>query len=275
MLYIIIGVILIAIITKMLCSTDWHPDKLKPKLDQPMEDVKKEISPRTASPTQHTTSPRDKREELILQQIDMLHGITDNARQTLINRCVKSEALEKFDISYFVPVFERHFTNGKWTWAEYEFWREYGNKSGEYPSSFNTHYVCDISSVTLENIFEFITLPTAKKLLVNCGVTLPSRQIKAGIIQIARENSVVANLLLNEYICNRQKFIFSLFMKTLSMRIREFDSIIRLCKIDGKIEMELRYISDSKKMVDLGKSKGFTKVPPFVPGGHDCFVPKI
>ena len=275
MLYAIIGIVLIAIIAKMLCSTDWRPDKLKPKLDQTTEASTKKIAKRPAHTQQLAAMPRDKRQELILQQIDALKGIADAGRQALTNRCIKSEALEKFDMSYFNPVFEKHLTGREWTWTEYEFWREYGNNGAEYPSSFNMHYVCDISDVTLYNIFDFITLPAAKNILENCGIKPPTKQVKANIIQIARENSAVANLLLNAYIYKRQRFIFFLFMRTLSMRVREFNSIIRLCQIDGKTEIELRYVSNSKEIIELGKSKGFSKVPPFVPGGNDCFVPKI
>ena len=275
MLYAIIGIVLIAIIAKMLCSTDWHPDKLKPKIDQTTETTTKKIAKQASHTQQRVATPRDKRQELILQQIDALKGITDAGRQALANRCVKTGALEKFDMSYFNPIFEKHFTGSEWTWTEYEFWRNYGNNNGEYPSSFNTHYICNISDVTLDNIFDFITLPAAKNILEDCGITPPSKQVKAGIIQIARENSAVENLLLNSYIYKRQRFIFFLFMQTLSMRIREFNSIIKLCQIDGKAELELRYISNSKEIIELGKSKGFSKVPPFVPGGHDCFIPKI
>lgn len=209
--------------------------------------------------------------KIILEQIQWLSGLSDEASTTLLKYCM-SNAFDKHDLYSFTPIFEKYFSGIEWTWDEYEFWRMHGNKTGDYPRAFSTHYLCEISTISANNIFNYITLPKAKLSLINNGIELPTKKIKESIINLASTNKNIESLLVDIYVRERQKFIFFLFVQTLCSRFRSY------IETTHYIDMEYEYVcfSDAdKKLVTIAHKAGFTQYPPFIPGGTDSWRPKF
>ena len=168
---------------------------------------------------------------------------------------------EKLEIISLLTVFEdgglvspediyRRFVNKVWYWEELEFWREqFRNGPIPYCLALQLSEINAYSIVKGEDIFKVLTLPKAKKILLENGFDVPKKNIKKTIIEMCNNNSLYITVLKQESIAYQKKKEFDLLVHTIRKR---FESLVALrlfkkCKLDFVEEEDVPFIEMVQK----------------------------
>ncbi len=163
---------------------------------------------------------------------------------------------EKNEIINMLTVFEdgglvgpddiyHRFVNKVWYWEELEFWRE-RLKTGPIPY-YLALQLSEVNAYSIakgEDVFKILTLPKAKKILLENGFDVPKKSIKKTIIEMCNNNSLYISVLKQEAIAYQKKNEFNLLINTIRSR---FESLVTLhlfkkCRLDFVEEEDMPFI---------------------------------
>lgn len=228
-------------------------EKIKSNLDKPIdiaikktipEDVQKKIDGMSISRSLNGHIPLYK--ESASRVFMRLTPFSEKEKIEIIN---KLTLFENGGLVSQEDIYQR-FENKVWYWEELEFWRDYLNNGPiPYCLALQLSEINAYSIVKGEEIFKVLTLPKAKKILLENGLDVPQKNIKKTIIEMCNSNSLYISVLKQGAIAYQKKKEFNLLVHTIRKR---FDSLVALhlfkkCKLDFVEEEDIPFIEMIQK----------------------------